>query len=106
MHHDAVFWYVWKNLVLFVVAVVVFLPPLPLFFWQMFGDLMFFFSGYQVKGAYILVCLFAARQMSGLLKDAMVFLGGCGFQHSCHILALFFQLLSRSGHVNKSAGRF
>jgi hypothetical protein len=40
-----------------------------------------------------------------LIKDAMVFLGGCGFQHSCHILALFFQLLSRSGHVNKSAGR-
>ncbi len=24
-----------------------------------------------------------------LIKDAMVFLGGCGFQHSCHILAVF-----------------
>jgi hypothetical protein len=79
MHHDAVFWYVWKNLVLFVVAVVVFFPPLPLFFWQMFGDLMFFFSGYQVKGAYILVCLFAARQMSGLLRMPWSFWGAVGF---------------------------
>jgi hypothetical protein len=67
MHHDAVFWYVWKNLGFFLLLLLVFFfplsPPLPLFFWQMFGDLMFFFSGYQVKGAYILVCLFAARQI-------------------------------------------
>ncbi len=71
-----------KTLFFFVVAVVVYFPPpppLPLFFWQMFGVLIFFFSGYQVEGAYILVCLFAARHMSGLLRMPWSFWVAVGF---------------------------
>ncbi len=93
MHHDAVFWYVWKNLVFLLLLLLFFFPPPP--------PTPFPFRLANVWTPHVLLlrvssqrCIYFSLSVCcktdvRLTKDAMVFLGGCGLQHSCHILALF-----------------